>query len=69
VPGPSGDHDNERLEYPEKADRVFHQKFGYGDVLGVKGPKVVVIFQSWPETSPQKLFRTDLDLKEASLLF
>jgi DNA helicase II / ATP-dependent DNA helicase PcrA len=28
-----------------KADRVFHRKFGYGEVLGVEGSKVMVDFQ------------------------
>jgi hypothetical protein len=38
------DNGDELLNF-NKADRVFHQKFGYGEVLGVEGSKVMVDFQ------------------------
>lgn len=44
VPGWSADNCDELLDL-EKADRVFHQRFGYGEVLGVEGSKVMVDFQ------------------------
>ena len=47
-----------------EGDRVFHQKFGYGTILGTEGDKLRIVFEKAGEKHVVARFVTSVDLSE-----